>query len=214
MASSLLGRVGEFDSTLESWQQYVESLGHFLDVNGIHDGNKKRSVLLSIMGPGTYKLLSSLIAPEKPGDKGFADLVKVLTDHYNPAPSEIIQQYKFHTRIQQSGESITKFVAELRSIAQDCKFGDTLNDLLKDRLVCGINDDSVQRRLLSEKALNFDSALDIATSMEAAKKSSDELQRQEPSQYINLQVVATDVGKTTLQTDADLGQPNVLAVVK
>jgi len=62
MASSLLGRVGEFDSTVESWQQYVERLGHFLDANGINDGNKKRSVLLSVVGPATYKLLTSLIA--------------------------------------------------------------------------------------------------------------------------------------------------------
>ena len=159
--------------------------------------------------------MSSIIAPEKPGDKTFDELVKVLTDHYNPAPSEIVQRYKFHTRIRQSGESITKFVAELRSIAKHCNFGNTLNDLLRDRLVCGVSDDSIQRHLLSEKVLTFETALDIAVSMEAAKKNVDELQMQEPIQVHKLTgSVVSGVGKTTLQTDVNLEQPNVLIVVK
>ena len=46
MAGTLLGRVGEFDSTLESWVLHVERLGHFLDANSITDGDKNCSVLL------------------------------------------------------------------------------------------------------------------------------------------------------------------------
>ena len=123
----------------------------------------------------------SLIAPAKPGEKGYDDLVKTLTEHYDPAPSEIVQRYKFHTRIRQSGETIATFVAELRRIAQYCNFGDSLNDSLRDRLVCGVNEDNIQRRLLSEKVLTFDKAMEIAVSMETAKKNVDELQAVPPT---------------------------------
>ena len=51
--------------------------------------------------------------------------------------------------------------------------------MLRDRLVCGVSDDSIQRRLLSEKVLTFETALEIAVSIEAAKKNVDELQMQE-----------------------------------
>ena len=176
--TSLVGRV---DPNLEHWQQYVDRLGHFLDANGITDEGKKRSVFLTVIGPAAYRLLISLIAPAKPGEKGYDDLVKTLTEHYDPAPSEFVQRYKFHTRIRQSGETIATFVAELRRIAQYCNFGDSLNDSLRDRLVCGLNEDNIQRRLLSEKVLTFDKAMEIAVSMETAKKNVDELQAVPPT---------------------------------
>ena len=36
-----IGRVGEFDQNLESWEQYAERLGHFIHANGIQDVTKK-----------------------------------------------------------------------------------------------------------------------------------------------------------------------------
>ena len=174
--AGVLGRLHEFDATLEPWEQYVERLGHFLDANGITNIDKKRSVLLSAIGPAPYKLLTSLLSPQKPGEKSYKELVTLSTEHYNPAPSEIVERYKFHTRIRHEGETVSTFVAELRSLARYCKFGASLNDLLRDRIVCGINDENIQRRLLAEKTLTMDSAMDIVVGMESARKNVTELQ--------------------------------------
>ena len=133
-------------------------------------------MFLSVIGPTTYKLLASLIAPDKLGNKEYKKLVKVLKEHHNPTLSEIVQRCKFHTRIRQTGESSTQFVAELRALAQYCNFGASFTDLLKDPIVCGINDDHVQRRLLSEKVLTFENVLELAVSLETAKKNVSELQ--------------------------------------
>ena len=124
--AGVIGRVGEFDPKLESWEQYSERFQHFLKANGIQDAAKKRSAFLSIIGLTTYKLLSSLITPDKPGGKSYEDLVKVLKEHHNPTPSEIIQRYKFHTRIRKPEESTNQFVAELRALAKYCNFGASL----------------------------------------------------------------------------------------
>ena len=67
-------------------------------------------MFLSVIGPTTYKLLASLIATDKLGDKEYEELVKVLKEHHNPTLSEIVQRCKFHTQIQQPGESTTQFV--------------------------------------------------------------------------------------------------------
>ena len=66
-----------------------------------------------------------------------------------------MQRFKFNSRFRQPGESVSNFVSELRSLAEFCNFGSTLDDMLHDRLVCGINDDNIQRRLLSEDKLFF-----------------------------------------------------------
>ena len=42
--------------------------------------------------------------------------------------------------------------------------------MLRDRLVCGVNDERIQRRLLAERRLDFKKALELATAMEIADK--------------------------------------------
>ena len=64
----------------------------------------------------------------------------------------------------------------MKALAQYCNFGASSTDLLRDCIVCGINDDHVQRRLLSEKALTFEKVLELAVSLETAKKNVSELQ--------------------------------------
>ena len=68
------------------------------------------------------------------------------------------------------------YVAELRRLAEHCNYRDSLNDMLRDRLVCGVNDQRVQRRLLAEGDLTFQKAYDIAIAMEAADRNARELQ--------------------------------------
>ena len=47
--------------------------------------------------------------------------------------------------------------------------------MLRDRLICGVNDPRIQRRLLSEADLDFDKALKTAQAMEMADRDAEEL---------------------------------------
>ena len=138
--------------------------------NGITDDNKKRATLLSVIGENTYKLLSGLLAPAKPGDKCFDQIVATLTTHFDPAPSEIMERFKFNTRVRKTSKSIAMYVSELRTIAKNCNFGETLETMLRDRLVCGVNNPIIQCRLLSEKALTLKTAMELSQGMESAAK--------------------------------------------
>ena len=160
--SATFGKVEEFDNSREDWLQYEERLGHFFVANSITDAAKKRAVLLTVIGPATYKLVRNLVSPKKPGEVEFDELVKTLSEHFSPAPSEIVQRFKFNSRIRKPGESVSVYVAELRALAADCNFNDTLDVMLRDRMVCGINDTTTQRRLLAESKLTFAKALELA----------------------------------------------------
>ena len=69
----------------------------------------------------------------------------------------------------------------LEQLTEFCEFGDTLDKMLRDRLVCGINDDRIQQRLLAEPILDFAKALQIALAMESAAKDSKQLKVPAPS---------------------------------
>jgi len=146
-----------------------------LVANGITEEAKKRAVFISVIGASTYKLLLSLIPPDKPGDKEYTFLVDKLSEHFTPAPSEIVERFKFYTRFCKPGESVTAFVSELHSIAKHCNFRDTLKTMLRDRIVCGINDTIIQHQLLSEKELSFKTALELAQRIDSASKNVREL---------------------------------------
>ena len=118
----MLGRVDEFDSSREEWAQYEERLGHFFSANGIDEEERKRAVLLTVMGPATYKLLSNLMVPKKQGEVNYCDLVEALADYFNSVPSEIVQHFKFNSQLHRQGESVATFVAEMRALATTCKF--------------------------------------------------------------------------------------------
>ena len=60
------GQIGEFNSQREDWMSYSERLEEYFIANDIKSAEKKKAILLSVVGADTYQLMQSLIAPEKP----------------------------------------------------------------------------------------------------------------------------------------------------
>ena len=88
-----------------------------------------------------------------------------------------MQRFHFHTRVRKKDEAVAIYLAELKSLAQKCNFkAGTLHEMLRDRLVCGINEDSIQKRLLSETKLTYKSAVNKAQAMEATMEHVKEMQ--------------------------------------
>lgn len=171
------GTMGEFNSENETWTCYSERLEQYFIANGVESEDKKRAILLTMSGPATYQLIRNLCAPTKPTQKSFDQLVKVVRDHYEPPPPVMQQRFSFHSRSRQPGESIMEFVTDLKKLSEHCEFGDSLNDMLRDRLMCGVNNDRVQRSLLNESSmLTFEKAFNIAQALEASDHDVKELQ--------------------------------------
>ena len=70
---------------------------------------------------------------------------------------------------------MAEFVSRLRSLAEFCNFGASLEEMLRDRLVCGIQNTPIQKRLLAEKTLTFTRALELSQGLETASKHAKEL---------------------------------------
>ena len=102
------------------------------------------------VGPKTYKLLSSLALPQLPGELNYDTIVKLMKEHNDPIPSVIVQRFKFNSHVRRT-ETVREYVAELRKLSEHCEFGTNLEEMLRDRLVCGINNRQIQTKLLAEK---------------------------------------------------------------
>ena len=127
--------------------------------------SKQVPVFLNAIGATTYSVLRDLLAPETPISRSFADIVDALKRHFALVVAE---RYDFHKRDQRPGQTIALYVAELRRLASKCAFAGYLEEALRDRFVCGLQSEPIQRKLLSEAALTFAKAVETATNMEAA----------------------------------------------
>ena len=152
----------------------MERLENYMVANQIKK-EQKVAVLLTAIGPETYGLLRNLVTPEKPDSKSYQELVNTLQEHLNPKPLVIAERFNFNNRFRQDGESVMDFAAQLKKLTIHCEFGDFLNEALRDRFVAGLRKEAIQRKLLSERDLTFNKALQIAQSMEMAELQSAEL---------------------------------------
>ena len=161
------GTLKEFESENEKISSYLEHVKLYFIANGIEE-EKQVAVLLSVIGSKTYSLICDLVAPAHPKQKTFTNLVDVLKKHFEPKPLVIAERFTFHRRNQGLNELILEYLAELRRLATHCEFEDYLNQALRDRLVCGLRSENIQKRLLSEANPTLARAVELAHGMESA----------------------------------------------
>ena len=170
--ASTRGHLPQFDGNASEWDVFAEQLTYYFVVNGIDDDKKKRAILLSACGTPTYKLLKTLVAPAELTSKSFAELVELAKEHYTPKPSVIMCRFKFNTSFRQEGEPMTQFITRLRDLASHCEYGASSKELIRDRLVCGVRDDTLQRTLLAVAKLSYEKAYELAVLHESAAQNS------------------------------------------
>ena len=125
----LYGLVETFNQNEGQFTEYAERLEQYFIANEVSD-EKKVPILLTVIGKDTYGLLRSLVAPAKPKDKYYEEIIDVLTKHFNPEPIVIAERFKFFERNQLPNETINDYVAAIRTLAIKCKFEAFLNEAI------------------------------------------------------------------------------------
>ena len=144
--------VSMFDWSTKDWMTYTERMKHHFVANDVTDADKKCLILLSACGPTMYKVIRNLVEEGKLDMMPYDDIVKLVKNYYDPLPSVTMQRYKFNTRVRSASES----VAALREIAQCYEYKEMLQDMLRDRLVCGVNHEAITYKSFTlRKEANF-----------------------------------------------------------
>ena len=82
----MIGTMLAFDAKQQTWEEYCEILDPFFEANEIDDGEKQRAILISVVGPATYKLIRNLVSPAKSSSKTYDQIKTLMKEHFNPKP--------------------------------------------------------------------------------------------------------------------------------
>ena len=161
---SLTGNVGQ------NWKTFKRDFTNYEVATKLNKENMEIRVatLLSCIGSNAMDIYDGFPMSEEQR-KQIPDILRAFENYCIGETNETYERYVFNSRNQQEGESVEKYIAELRRLAKSCNF-DTLEDnLIRDRVVMGVRCDITRRKLLQEGKLTLQKATTIARAMEVTK---------------------------------------------
>ena len=72
----------------------------------------------------------------------FLELEHIVWNHENFKRKLIAEELKIDMQNCRNNEVISQFIAEIQTLSQYCEYGDSVEHMMRDRLVCGVNNGS------------------------------------------------------------------------
>ena len=93
--------------------------------------------VLHVAGPSAQQVVDTMTFTEEDTDK-IEPLRKTFEQHCDPRKNRTVSLYHFNSRRQKVGDKFNMFLTDLRVLIKDCEYVLLKNELLMDRLVCGV----------------------------------------------------------------------------
>jgi hypothetical protein len=169
---SFAGNASEnFKSFKQCFEIYMIAAG--LDKK---DDAVKANILLHVLGEEALGVYNGFIWGENEDKLKSTDIFKRLEEYCTPRTNVALERHKFYSRVQNAGESFDSFFTAVCNLSSTCAFGTLKDEMLRDRLVCGIRAESVRLRLLRTDDLTLLKCVQICRAAEATERQSAQIQ--------------------------------------
>lgn len=162
---------------LSKWKNFKQKFKIFLSAAGLDRVNegRKSAILLNCLGEEAQNIYFNVLKKSDENPK-YEELLKLFDDYFEPKQNELINTYNFLNRNQEDGESFDQFYVELKRLVKICHFKEE-DRMLRDRIVMGIQDKKLQRKLLENGELSLDEAINKCRASELSKEHAKVMQK-------------------------------------
>ena len=94
----------------------------------------------------------------------------------------IYERFRFNQKAQREGESFDQFLTDLKELANTCQFGQMHDELLRDKIVVGVRDDTLRKQLLQKKELTLATCVSVCRACETTAAHMKEMGNNETQQ--------------------------------
>ena len=168
------------DMLIEDWIDELEN--YLLARHGDVNNDRKKAAVITYIGNEGRAVIRNLAQNKK---DTYPHLVDALKEHFQPGTNAIVERNTFFNMYSEEDELVEAFLTRLRTQAAKCDFRiqcrpatnndaavhhDLTDIFLRDRLVVGWSDVDVRRRLMRERELTLENAIDIIKATETANR--------------------------------------------
>ena len=168
----------------ETWRKWEQQFRIYFTAAELDKKNKvtQAAILLHTCGPEGVDIYGTFVFSEGEDKDDIEIILKKFRDYCEPRKNIVYERYKFWSRNQQDSESVDQWATDLKRKASHCEFGSQSNDMIRDKVVFGIQNQGVKERLLREADLTLEKALDICRTSETTKQQISAMQTTKPAE--------------------------------
>lgn len=171
----------------QNWEQFAAAI----EFNK-KDELAKIGIFLNEAGTRAIELFHSSLVLSEVQKKKFDDVYKAFEKFCLPKKNEMYESFLFLSRNQREGEKFDSFLIDIKKLVKSCGY-DTQNDrMLRDRIVLGINNKKLQKRMLEVDALTLEKAIEMARAEEISNLQSTTLQTFQQRDILTAEVCAVN----------------------
>lgn len=172
----------------ENWKRWWTRFQNYaLLTNVTRFANAKQiAVLLNAIGEEAHEIYDTFDTAEV---QTIEDVQGLFEEYCSSRSNVIYDRYMFNTRDQQEEETFDKFLTSVRKLITACAYGDFEKDMLRDRIVLGIRDGKLRKKLLLMSKLTYEMAVTTCRTEEASRKQMEKIRpKKEENMFDNHQL--------------------------
>ena len=204
-----LDLTGPASQVADRWRKWKRAFEYYAEGKGIDNVRKKTSQLLHFAGMEVQDIFEDLQDPgpvPAEGDNAYKVAIRKLDFYFRVEENIPYERHVFRQLSLQEGETADQFMVRLRKQARHCNFGTSLNDNLRDQLIEKLTDFELKRKLLEQRNITLEEALDKARAWEAAG-------RQATNMTMN-PVVVDSVNAVKTKEEKEMTSPESATIVE
>lgn len=153
----------------QNWKRWKQIWDSFEIVTNLKQKDQAYRVatFITCIGVDALEVYNGLPFSDLNEQNNMDIVLKLMETHCLGETNVIYERYIFNNRVQQDKESIETYATQLRALSQTCDYGDLQDQLIRDRIVCGIRENSIRKKLLQEADLTLKRCIDICRAAES-----------------------------------------------
>ena len=155
---------GNLSENWKQWKQIYDAHETVTNLKSKPD-NFRVAAFITCIGPEALNIHNSLLYQDESERQNIERIFAFWNTYCIGETKVIYERYQFNNHNHKS-QSIETYAASLPALAATCAFGALNDELIRDRIVCGIQNNAVRHKLLQEPNLSLSRCIDLCRATE------------------------------------------------
>ena len=197
MANFQIPHPDQFSFDPRDWKAWSTRFERFRVASKLHvgvsdnqddniDDSEVINLLVYSMGTKAEDIMLSFKLSEAQKKK-YSVVMQRFDDHYLPKRNIIFERTQFNKRVQLPQETSDSFITDLHKLVDTCEYGAMRDELLRDRIVAGMNNLALSEKLQLEdsKTLTLEKVIQRVRTSEQVRQQCQEMRNKTDSSDVN-----------------------------